>query len=366
MRARVWCSQGVLQCSLGNYTASRDAFDCAVREDSSQIRAWLNLGQLWENWFKIHGTPQEKAQSVRRARLAFWRAARINPDEEHALARLEALGGPPEEMSYTTSIASDEGFYSGQSAEEIPSAEEEPPDVQVRVSEAQDDVKHQEDHGESVTEEREVTPSGSSVSYESTASPEPPVPHSSPVPNPPIPHISAMTDQNAMEPNVESAVPQMPQPSELCESAPASSMPMPDFVCEPDEQHMAGPSPPDYHTSRILDAIARVESNQRQIQQQLESLTTVTNGALSRLERLESSVNEQQPLADDRPYNVRVSALELQLLECGGGHAAFGRAAMEAAREAAHTTPSREQDVRRLINRYGCVGLFIYASHLPY
>lgn len=102
---RIWCSLGVLQCSLQNYAASRDAFDRAVQEDSRQLRAWLNLGQLWETWFFTQGTEEERAVALRKARNSYFRAVRLDPTDEAAQARLEALGGPPEELSYTTSMS---------------------------------------------------------------------------------------------------------------------------------------------------------------------------------------------------------------------------------------------------------------------
>lgn len=102
---RIWCSLGVLQCSLQNYVGARDAFDKAVKEDSSQVRAWMNLGQLWEAWFSTQGTEEEKSQSTKRARNAYFRALRLEPSNIGAQDSLEALGGPPDEMSYSTSLA---------------------------------------------------------------------------------------------------------------------------------------------------------------------------------------------------------------------------------------------------------------------
>lgn len=207
----------MLHCSLQNYAASREAFDRAVREDSRQLRAWLNLGQLWEHWFASQGTDAEQAVALRRARNSYFRAVRLDPDNASAQARLEALGGPPEEMSYTTSMS--EGSYTetGSQADERQEDEEinededgdegrpdveaeadssasssslgagERPDSAVVTAHPATPPPFNEDAGDHNLEAAaldQTEAAESPASFDTSAPPEPPVPHSTPIQHP--------------------------------------------------------------------------------------------------------------------------------------------------------------------------------------
>jgi len=90
-------SLGVLYCTVALFDSARDAFQQAITLDPCQTKAYMNLGQLWECHFSVHGSDEEQAVASYNARRAFWRVVKMEPEHHLAQQRLEKLGGPVEE-----------------------------------------------------------------------------------------------------------------------------------------------------------------------------------------------------------------------------------------------------------------------------
>jgi hypothetical protein len=91
------CSLGVLYCSADSFEYALDAFEKAVACDHRQTRAFLNHGQLLDHHFmKQARTDEERAECHHKAVHSYQRVLKLAPDNDHARARLEALGVDPD------------------------------------------------------------------------------------------------------------------------------------------------------------------------------------------------------------------------------------------------------------------------------
>jgi tetratricopeptide (TPR) repeat protein len=103
------CSLGVLYCSASHFDHAREAFQKALDCDERQLRAYLNLGQLYDFHFSEKAqTDEERHECKEKAIFNYKRVLRLDSSNEQARGRLLALGVPDERKAETLSLATSE------------------------------------------------------------------------------------------------------------------------------------------------------------------------------------------------------------------------------------------------------------------
>jgi tetratricopeptide (TPR) repeat protein len=105
------CSLGVLYCSASNFDHAREAFQKALDCDERQLRAYLNLGQLYDFHFAEQAaTDEERQECKEKAILHYKRVLKLDSSNEQARGRLMALGAPEARKAETLSLATTESM----------------------------------------------------------------------------------------------------------------------------------------------------------------------------------------------------------------------------------------------------------------